>query len=653
MPELTLEEKDGYADAVALTNQPRSPLQLPQLTSTLTAALDTSLLGTSSAPTALSSTILSSYHSLALPFSAVCESLSQRLRYVLSDTRARDERKIDVAAKLLLELCNASPHPLLLDLAHQLLTAVFVNKQTPSNDRTTALSTRAHQRQTYVELVSALSNEHTVLSLKLSRLTSQVDYYDRNRGGHRDALLVAIKHWQKHIVNHTFRQWRQNTTVILIQRTRLHDYFKGFRQRAALHKIKYFFYKWNIRKYASHRQHLWPKISAQRSEHETLTTSIDETKQWIAAAQIKLNGLCQQIVETNQQSERLTATVTDLQNQIQTFVQFRLVDTAYYVLELCREMMISLTDECEFAQSAYMYDPFRMLIDSAAEPNKNQTQTQAHAESDVGGHKKSDSTDSTDSAGELPSDSHSHLDYNALEARLNGMNECDVLLLWMNHHIHQANRERTLHSSAASSSVSVQPTVENFTTDLNNSIAYLKCISQITTSQECRHLCFDALDEIDGDSRSRLLVAILHEYDADSGSVLSAEHIVHGTHPDLAAVFISKIMTRHFAIQTDHAALNEVMSELAVMKNEWELMTTKVHKLKQAFAAREASFLAQRERLIQNQQTHNEESDELLDPLTATTSQESTQRQLLSRMLTVKRPQRSRLRVRCLLLRRP
>src|ERR1700722_20725076 len=76
-------------------------------------------------------------------------------------------------------------------------------------------------------------------------------------------------------------------------------------------------------------------------------------------------------------------------------------------------------------------------------------------------------------------------------------------------------------------------TIENFTSDVRDSIAFLVLCEEITPKQWLQTQLIEVRDECDLDQRARLLLAIVHDFDSDAANVITAEHIIHATHPDL------------------------------------------------------------------------------------------------------------------------
>ena len=105
------------------------------------------------------------------------------------------------------------------------------------------------------------------------------------------------------------------------------------------------------------------------------------------------------------------------------------------------------------------------------------------------------------------------------------------------------------------------------------------------------------------------MLAIVHDYDADAAGVLGAEHVVHGSGPDLIGAFVGKLFCHHFGIEgMGRGGIANQLAGLDELKREWEAMTTRVHKLNQKMQERELTYKKQRQQIYKDRK-HAQPSD--------------------------------------------
>ena len=308
--------------------------------------------------------LVASFDEIQLHLAATVESVYHQLKEVLHQTRHSgplSRTRIDCAIQLLLTLAAASPHAgLLTSLIQNLIHSIYL--PSPLNPDTPPTSTsHLPSHPTFFEQVKSLQRKHHLLFKDLQRISAQVDYYDRNAGGHREALVIAIKKWQRQCVYAAFRQWRQNVRVLGIQRTRLKDVMRGWETKSQHRRLRSCMRQWKMSVLRHQRVDLMPVVLDARQQSEALSESIQASTHYIEQSQLRLGSLMDDISEMSKQCNAVASNVAELQAQIQRYGCFRLADVAHHTLELIREMMVGLQDELEYGRQAWVFDPFRLL----------------------------------------------------------------------------------------------------------------------------------------------------------------------------------------------------------------------------------------------------------------------------------------------------
>ena len=542
-----------------------------------------------------------------LHFAETVESVYHQLREVLHRTRHSgplSRTRIDACVQLLLALAAASPHSALLTpLVQNLIAAVYT---TPPPASTPIATTTLASTTTYFEQVKLLHRKQQLLFRDLQRISAQVEYFDRNGGGHREALVIAIRKWQIELMRTALLGWRENVRTFTIQRTRLRDLLATWERKGRVRRMRWSIRLWKMSVMRRERRDLTPQVEAARAHSAQLSRQIDDTERSIEQSQLRLGSLLDEMTEISGQCSSVADRVRQLQDKIERYACFRLSDVAHSVLELAREMMLSLQDELEFGRDVYRYDPYRMLAASAAgEGKKGGGGAKSGGKRGKDGKKgrKEKSQRERDEEEEKEKKLLLSLDTHKYEQRFNEMSEQDLLLLWLNYHIQRNLRRNGLDAHATRSKYNC----ENFTTDTRDSLALLVLCEEITPKSYLRPQLLEVREELDSEQRARLLLAIVHDFDADAAGVLSGEVVVHASGSDMVGCFVGKLFCHWFGVDSVKGVVEEQLNGLSALRREWEAMTTRVHKLKQKMRERELVYKKQRQH-IYNERKHNHDT---------------------------------------------
>ena len=571
--------------------------------------------------------LVATFDESQLHFAETVESVYHQLREVLHRTRHSgplSRTRIDACVQLLLALAAASPHSALLTpLIHNLIAAVYTTPPPPptTNTPTQPITTATlASTPTYFEQVKLLHRKQQLLFRDLQRISAQVDYFDRNGGGHRDALVVAIRKWQVELQRAALLGWRENVRTVLIQRTRVRDLLATWERKGRVRRLRWSVRLWKMSVMRRERRELTPKVEAARAHSAELSSQIDATERAIEQSQLRLGSLLDEMADISGQCSSVADRVRQLQDKIERYACFRLSDVAHSVLELAREMMLSLQDELEFGRDVYRYDPYRMLAAVVGGGGEGKKGGGAGGKGGGGkrGGKEGKKQRKEKSQREREEEEEKErrlllsLDTHKYEQRFNEMSEQDLLLLWLNYHITR-NLRRTSSTSDTTTSPTHTPhratrlTVENFTTDTRDSLALLVLCEEITPKPYLRPQLLEVREELDSEQRARLLLAIVHDFDADAAGVLSGEVVVHGSGSDMVGCFVGKLFCHWFGVDSVRGVVEEQLSGLSALRREWEAMTTRVHKLKQKMREREMVYKKQRQH-IYNERKHNHDN---------------------------------------------
>ena len=555
-----------------------------------------------------------------LHFAETVESVYHQLREVLHRTRHSgplSRTRIDACVQLLFALAAASPHSALLTpLIHNLVAAVYTTPPppaaTPINSAT--LATTA----TYFEQVKLLHRKQQLLFRDLQRISAQVEYFDRNGGGHREALVVAIRKWQIELMRTALLGWRENVRTFTIQRTRMRDLLATWERKGRVRRMRWSIRLWKMSVMRRERRELTPQVEAARAHSADLSQQIDDTERAIEQSQMRLGSLLDEMNEISGQCSSVAEKVRQLQDKIERYACFRLSDVAHSVLELAREMMLSLQDELEFGRDVYRYDPYRMLAASVAGEGKK-----GGGGTKGGGKRGKDSKKRKEKSQREREEEEEKerrlllsLDTHKYEQRFNDMSEQDLLLLWLNYHIQRNIRRNGLDPQATRSKYNV----ENFTTDTRDSLALLVLCEEITPKSYLRPQLLEVREELDSEQRARLLLAIVHDFDADAAGVLSGEVVVHASGSDMVGCFVGKLFCHWFGVDSVKGVVEEQLSGLSALRREWEAMTTRVHKLKQKMREREMVYKKQRQHIYNERKHNHDATDDVNSALDDTSS---------------------------------
>ena len=552
--------------------------------------------------------LVQSFDESQLHFAETVESVYHQLREVLHRTRHSgplSRTRIDACVQLLLALAAASPHSALLTpLIHNLVAAVYTTPPPAASAISPATLTST---ATYFEQVKLLHRKQQLLFRDLQRISAQVEYFDRNGGGHREALVIAIRKWQIELMRTALLGWRENVRTFTIQRTRMRDLLATWERKGQVRRLRWSMRLWKMSVMRRERRELTPKVEAARAHSAELSQQIDDTERAIEQSQLRLGSLLDEMNEISGQCTSVADRVRQLQDKIERYACFRLSDVAHSVLELAREMMLSLQDELEFGRDVYRYDPYRMLAASVASEGKK-----AGGGAKGGGKRgkegkkrKEKSQREREEEEEKERKLLLSLDTHKYEQRFNEMSEQDLLLLWLNYHIQRNIRRNGLDPHATRSKYNI----ENLTTDTRDSLALLVLCEEITPKAYLRPQLLEVREELDSEQRARLLLAIVHDFDADAAGVLSGEVVVHASGSDMVGCFVGKLFCHWFGVESVKGVVDEQLSGLSALRREWEAMTTRVHKLKQKMREREMVYKKQRQH-IYNERKHNHDASD-------------------------------------------
>lgn len=549
--------------------------------------------------------LVATFDESQLHFAETVESVYHQLREVLHRTRHSgplSRTRIDACVQLLLALAAASPHSALLTpLIHNLVAAVYT---TPPSPTTAVTSATLSSAATYFEQVKLLHRKQQLLFRDLQRISAQVEYFDRNGGGHREALVIAIRKWQIELMRTALLGWRENVRTFTIQRTRLRDLLATWERKGRVRRMRWSIRLWKMSVMRRERRELTPKVEAARAHSAELSQQIDNTERAIEQSQLRLGSLLDEMNEISGQCTSVADRVRQLQDKIERYACFRLSDVAHSVLELAREMMLSLQDELEFGRDVYRYDPYRMLAAGVgSEGKKAGGGAKGGKRGKEGKKRKEKSQREREEEEEKERKLLLSLDTHKYEQRFNEMSEQDLLLLWLNYHIQRNLRRNGLDPHATRSKYNI----ENFTTDTRDSLALLVLCEEITPKSYLRPQLLEVREELDSEQRARLLLAIVHDFDADAAGVLSGEVVVHASGSDMVGCFVGKLFCHWFGVDSVKGVVEEQLSGLAALRREWEAMTTRVHKLKQKMREREMVYKKQRQH-IYNERKHNHDA---------------------------------------------
>ena len=559
------------------------------------------------AVTSAAQQLVQTFDQSQLHFAETVESVYHQLREVLHRTRHSgplSRTRIDACVQLLLALAAASPHSALLTpLIHNLIAAVYTNPPPASAPVTpSCLASTA----TYFEQVKLLHRKQQLLFRDLQRISAQVDYFNRNGGGHREALVVAIRKWQTELCRTALLGWRENVRTFTIQRTRMRDLLATWERKGRVRRMRWSMRLWKMSVMRRERRELTPKVEAARAHSAALSVQIDDTERAIEQSQLRLGLLLDEMADIGGQCTAVAERVRVLQDKIERYACFRLSDVAHSVLELAREMMLSLQDELEFGRDTYKLDPYRLLAHIA----QGEGRKGGGGAKGGGGKRGKEGKKRRDKSQREREEEEERerrlllsLDTHKCEARFAEMSEQDLLLLWLNFHLQRNLRRNGLDPHATRSKYSV----ENFTTDTRDSLALLVLCEEITPKAYLRPQLLEVREELDSEQRARLLLAIVHDFDADAAGVLSGEVVVHGSGSDMVGCFVGKLFCHHFGVGAVQGVVEEQLAGLAALRREWEAMTTRVHKLKQKMAERELVYKRQRQH-IYNERKHNHDA---------------------------------------------
>ena len=542
-----------------------------------------------------------------LHFAETVESVYHQLREVLHRTRHSgplSRTRIDACVQLLLALAAASPQSALLTpLVNNLVAAVYT---TPPSPATRITSATLASTATYFEQVKLLHRKQQLLFRDLQRISAQVEYFDRNGGGHREALVIAIRKWQIELMRTALLGWRENVRTFTIQRTRMRDLLATWERKGRVRRMRWSMRLWKMSVMRRERRDLTPQVEAARAHSAELSQQIDDTESAIEQSQLRLGTLLDEMNEISGQCTSVADRVRQLQDKIERYACFRLSDVAHSVLELAREMMLSLQDELEFGRDVYRYDPYRMLAATVATEGKKGSGS-AKSSGKRGKEGKKRSKDKSQREREEEEEKERRLllslDTHKYEQRLSEMSEQDLLLLWLNYHIQRNVRRNGLDPHATHSKYNI----ENFTTDTRDSLALLVLCEEITPKPYLRPQLLEVREELDSEQRARLLLAIVHDFDADAAGVLSGEVVVHASGSDMVGCFVGKLFCHWFGVDSVKGVVEEQLAGLSALRREWEAMTTRVHKLKQKMREREMVYKKQRQH-IYNERKHNHDA---------------------------------------------
>ena len=608
-----------------------SELTLPIIKSNMTRPLDESKEQVSSvglqshyrAVTSAAQQLVQTFDQSQLHFAETVESVYHQLREVLQRTRHSgplSRTRIDACVQLLLALAAASPHSAMLTpLVHNLVAAVYTTPPPASAINSTTLASTA----TYFEQVKLLHRKQTLLFRDLQRISAQVEYFDRNGGGHREALVIAIRKWQIELMRTALLGWRENVRTFTIQRTRLRDLLATWERKGRVRRMRWSIRLWKMSVMRRERRDLTPQVEAARAHSAELSQQIDDTERAIEQSQLRLGSLLDEMADISGQCSSVADRVRQLQDKIERYACFRLSDVAHSVLELAREMMLSLQDELEFGRDVYRYDPYRMLAAGVAGEGKKGGGGAAKASSKRGKDSKKrkdkpqrerEEEEERERRQLLSLDTHKH------EQRFNDMSEQDLLLLWLNYHIQRNIRRNGLDPHTTRSKYAI----ENFTTDTRDSLALLVLCEEITPKPYLRPQLLEVREELDSEQRARLLLAIVHDFDADAAGVLSGEVVVHASGSDMVGCFVGKLFCHWFGVDSVKGVVEEQLSGLAALRREWEAMTTRVHKLKQKMRERELVYKKQRQHIYNERKHNHDTADDTTTTLDDTTAADNT-----------------------------
>ena len=550
--------------------------------------------------------LVQTFDEFQLHFAETVESVYHQLREVLHRTRHSgplSRTRIDACVQLLLALAAASPHSALLTpLIQNLIAAVYT---TPPPATTPINAAALASTATYFEQVKLLHRKQQLLFRDLQRISAQVEYFDRNGGGHREALVIAIRKWQIELMRTALLSWRENVRTFTIQRTRMRDLLATWERKGRVRRMRWSIRLWKMSVMRRERRDLTPKVEAARAHSAELSQQIDNTERAIEQSQLRLGSLLDEMTEISGQCTSVADRVRQLQDKIERYACFRLSDVAHSVLELAREMMLSLQDELEFGRDVYRYDPYRMLAASVAgEGKKGGGGAKGGGKRGKEGKKRKEKSQrEREEEEEKERKVLLTLDTHKYEQRFNEMSEQDLLLLWLNYHIQRNIRRNGLDPQATRSKYNI----ENFTTDTKDSLALLVLCEEITPKPYLRPQLLEVREELDSEQRARLLLAIVHDFDADAAGVLSGEVVVHGSGSDMLGCFVGKLFCHWFGVESVKGVVEEQLSGLSALRREWEAMTTRVHKLKQKMREREMVYKKQRQH-IYNERKHNHDA---------------------------------------------